>query len=395
MAYGSSQFDSGMDLRDLLNDVEFRNRPKQLRDPNRTAIAFRHLLKLLAEDRESVLKELVNAAMTFCNAESAGISLEESETETLRWVALAGTFERYLDARTPRNHCPCGICLDTGRPQLFRVTQPYYDFLGVTADPITDGILIPWSNEYFKGSLWCISHSSFAAFDFDDYEFLRGLADFATVILRNQARLRLLDDAETARSVADTRLKRIMETDCVGLIIFDIETGCVVNANDVFLRMVGYTREDVASGCMTWQTMTPPEWMAASEEQMRRFKKMGRIGPYDKEYFRKDGSRRWMLFAGRDLGDGTLGKYAIDITDLKHAETALIQKQNLTPLGRRAASLAREISEPLEAITNLLSSLRKDEALDGEKKQYLDQAEAELRSVTRITRRNSSRCRGR
>jgi PAS domain-containing protein len=141
--------------------------------------------------------------------------------------------------------------------------------------------------------------------------------------------------------------------------------------------------------------MTPPEWMAASEEQMRRFKKMGRIGPYDKEYFRKDGSRRWMLFAGRDLGDGTLGKYAIDITDLKHAETALIQKQNLTPLGRRAASLAREISEPLEAITNLLSSLRKDEALDGEKKQYLDQAEAELRSVTRITRRNSSRCRGR
>jgi PAS domain S-box-containing protein len=387
MVSGSTQSDSGMDLRDLLNDAEFKNRPRQSRDPNRTAIAFRHLLKLLAEDRESVLKELVNAAMNFCSAESAGISLEETETETFRWVALAGSFERYLDGRAPRHYSPCGTCLDTGRPQLYRVTHAYFEFLGVTADPITDGILIPWSNEYLKGTLWCVSHSSFAAFDFEDYEFLRGLADFASIILRNQARMRLLDDAETARSVADTRLKRIMETDSVGLIIFDIETGSVVNANDVFLRMVGYTREDVASGCMTWQTMTPPEWMATSEEQMRRFNKIGRIGPYEKEYFRKDGSRRWMLFAGRDLGDGTIGEYAIDITDLKYAEAVLTPNQKLAPLGSQAASIARDINQPLETITNLLSSVRKDESLDGETKQYLDQAEAELRRVTHIIRR--------
>jgi PAS domain S-box-containing protein len=388
MVPGASQFDSGMDLRDLLNDAEFRDRPKQPRDPNRTATAFRHLLKLLAEDKESVLKELVDAAMNFCSAESAGISLEEPETGTFRWVAIAGVFERYLDGRAPRNYSPCGTCLDTGRPQLYRVTHPYYDFLGVTSDPVTDGILIPWSNEYLKGTLWCVSHSSAMAFDFDDYEFLRGLADFASIILRNQTRLRLLDDAETSRSVADTRLKRIMETESVGLIIFDIETGSVVNANEVFLRMVGYTREDLATGCITWQEMTPPEWMAASEDQMRRFKEVGRIGPYEKEYFCKDGSRRWMLFAGRDLGDGTVGEYAIDITDLKHAEAVLTRNEQLAPLGRRPTSIALQISEPLETITNLLSSVRKDEALDGETKHYLDQAEAELRRVTQITRRS-------
>jgi len=258
----------------------------------------------------------------------------------------------------------------------------------VVAEPVTDGILIPWSNEYLKGTLWCVSHTSAEAFDLDDYEFLRGLADFASIILRNQARVRLLDDAETARSAADTRLKRIMETDNVGLIIFDIETGAVVNTNEAFLRIVGYTRDDVASGCMTWRTMTPPEWMAASEEQMRRFQETGRIGPYEKEYFRKDGSRRWMLFAGRDLGDGTLGEYAIDITDLKHAEAALTGNQKLVPLGRQAASIAREISKPLEVITSLLSSVRKDEALDGETKKLLDQAEDELRRVTHLTRRS-------
>jgi hypothetical protein len=239
MVSGSSHFDSGMDLRDLLSDSGFKSRPKQPRDPNRTAIAFRHLLKLLAENTTSVLKELVDAAFTFCNAESSGISLEEPDTGMFRWVAIAGSFEKYLDGGTPRNYSPCGICLDTGRPQLYHVTQPYYSFLGVTADPITDGILIPWSNEHLKGTLWCVSHSSAEAFDFDDYEFLRGLADVASLILQNQARLRLVDDAEIARSAADTRLKRIMETESVGLVIFDIETGAVVNANDVFLRMVG------------------------------------------------------------------------------------------------------------------------------------------------------------
>src|ERR1700761_5544419 len=388
MVFGSPQFDSGMDLRDLLNDAQFKNRPKQPRDPYRTAVALRHLLKLLAEDRESILKELVNAAMNFCNAESEGISLEESETATFRWVAIAGGFSQYLDGRAPRNYSPCGTCLDSGRPQLYRVSHPYYAYLGVAADPITDGILIPWSNEYLKGTLWCVSHSSPEAFDFDDYEFLRGLADFASIIIRNQARTRLLDDAETARSVADTRLKRIMDTDSVGIIIFDIETGSIVNANDGFLRIVGYTREDVESGCMTWQTLTPPEWMETSEEQMRRFKETGRIGPYEKEYFHKDGSRRWMLFAGRDLGDGTLGKYVIDITALKHAEAALPGNHKFDPRERQSALIAREISKPLETITHLLSSGRKDEGLGGKTQQYLDQAEAELRRVAQIARQS-------
>jgi hypothetical protein len=133
--------------------------------------------------------------------------------------------------------------------------------------------------------------------------------------------------------------------------------------------------------------MTPLEWMTASEEQARRLKEMGATGPYEKEYFRKDGSRRWMLFTGRDLGDGTLGEYVVDISGIKHAEAALARNQELSPSGRQGVSIAREISLPLEAITNLLSSMKMDEALDGETKQRLNQAEAELLRVTHITRR--------
>src|SRR3954447_6776169 len=63
--------------------------------------------------------------------------------------------------------------------------------------------------------------------------------------------------------------------------------------------------------------------MAVTEEQMQKLAATGRIGPYEKEYLLKDGSRRWMLFAGRDLGDGTTAEYCLDITARKRAETAL------------------------------------------------------------------------
>ena len=125
--------------------------------------------------------------------------------------------------------------------------------------------------------------------------------------------------AELARSTADTRLKRFLETDAVGVIFFDY-TGTVVDANDVFLRMVGYSRAEIETRTVTWRTLTPPEWVKVSEEQMQKFEQTGRIGPYEKEYTLKDGSRRWMLFTGRDLGGDRIVEYAIDITRRKEAE---------------------------------------------------------------------------
>jgi PAS domain S-box-containing protein len=122
------------------------------------------------------------------------------------------------------------------------------------------------------------------------------------------------------RRAADERLRRVLETDNVGVLYFDY-AGTVVGANQVFLGMSGYTRAEIERGELTWRRMTPPEWTAISEQQMQRLSGTGRIGPYEKEYVFADGTRRWMLFAGRDLGDGTIGEFCVDITDLKTAET--------------------------------------------------------------------------
>ena len=128
--------------------------------------------------------------------------------------------------------------------------------------------------------------------------------------------------AERGRLVADKRLRRVLETDAIGVMFLD-SSGTIFDANDVFLRMVGYSREELQTGTVTWRTLTPPEWIPISEEQMAKVARTGRLGPYEKEYLVKGGGRRWMLFAGSDLGDGTIAEYAIDISDRKRAEAGI------------------------------------------------------------------------
>ena len=96
-----------------------------------------------------------------------------------------------------------GTCLDSGRAQLYGVTKPYYDHLGVTAKPIIDGMLIPWSSAPVRGTLWCVSHSSEEAFCSEDYELLRSLADFASLVLQHQHQEKLLREEACNRSVAE------------------------------------------------------------------------------------------------------------------------------------------------------------------------------------------------
>ena len=168
--------ESGMHLRDLLSDEDFVRRPSRKRDFQQPFEALSRITSVFAERPDDVLQELVKIAVTCCGADSAGISLEEPDETgkpTFRWVAISGTFSKYLQGRTPRFFSPCGTCLDLGRPQLYQVTKPYYDFLGVTADPITEGMLIPWETEGIRGTIWAVVHEREGAFELQDYELLR------------------------------------------------------------------------------------------------------------------------------------------------------------------------------------------------------------------------------
>jgi signal transduction histidine kinase len=180
-----SQPDPGMELRDLLADREFLGRRDNAKRASRRFEALAVLASVFGEPPNVVLQKLVDVAVEFCGADSAGISLEEPDGEPhFRWVAISGTFSKYLHGTTPRFFSPCGTCLSSGRPQHYRVTKPYYDFLGVTADDITDGMLIPWTSDESRGTIWAVSHGSRSTFTPDDYKLLSTLATFVGISVR-------------------------------------------------------------------------------------------------------------------------------------------------------------------------------------------------------------------
>ncbi|MGI4737108.1 MAG: CheR family methyltransferase, partial [Janthinobacterium lividum] len=128
--------------------------------------------------------------------------------------------------------------------------------------------------------------------------------------------------AEEILQASEQRLQRMVNVPSIGVLTFDY-SNTLLRANDAFLEMVGYTRQEFEARTFTWLDFTPPEHREASWQVIAQLQQTGRGGPYEKEYFRKDGSRAWLMFVAADLGDGTLVEYAIDVSARKLAEAAV------------------------------------------------------------------------
>jgi PAS domain S-box-containing protein len=131
---------------------------------------------------------------------------------------------------------------------------------------------------------------------------------------------------EEALRKSDARWQQAFQVDTIGVIFFHTD-GRITNANDAFLRMSGYTREDLAEGRLRWDTMTPPEWMERSLEAVKEFKQDGRTSTYEKQYIRKDGTRWWALFAGIAFSEDEGVEYVLDITGRKQTEMLFKERE--------------------------------------------------------------------
>ena len=107
------------------------------------------------------------------------------------------------------------------------------------------------------------------------------------------------------------------------MLFWDPEGG-LVDANDAFLRMTGFSREEALG--KTWQELTPPEFHAVSATFMEELEQTGENTPYEKQHYRKDGSRWWGVFAARKLGDGFV-EFALDVSEQHEAQEALRQTE--------------------------------------------------------------------
>ncbi len=130
---------------------------------------------------------------------------------------------------------------------------------------------------------------------------------------------------QEALAQSEARLRRFYESGLIGMIYWNMD-GIITDANDRFLDMVGYTREELNSRAIDWIGMTPPEYRHLDERSLAELRAVGaNETPYEKEYIRKDGTRIPILISGAMLDDARFNgvAFVLDITDRKRAEEKL------------------------------------------------------------------------
>ena len=146
---------------------------------------------------------------------------------------------------------------------------------------------------------------------------LKLLASQAAISLENTRLYRDLEEREA-------KIRRLVDANIMGVFIWNLE-GEIIEANEAFLHMVEYSREDLVSGCMRWTDLTPAEWRDRTERAVADLKAAGTAQPFERELFRKDGSRVPVLVGAATFearGDEGVA-FVLDLSEQKRAEQAL------------------------------------------------------------------------
>jgi PAS domain S-box-containing protein len=194
-------------------------------------------------------------------------------------------------------------------------------------------------------------------------------------LLASQAAI-ALENARLYRDVAEreAKIRRLVDSDIIGIFIWDFE-GRVLEANDEFLRMVGYDREDLLAGSIWWTDLTPPDWRDRNNARIEQQKSSGRFESFEKEFTRKDGSRVPILIGGAtfEKGGNQGVAFVLDLSERKRVEAEareneeryrtaqleLAHANRVATMGQLTASITHEVNQPITAaVTYALAARR-------------------------------------
>jgi PAS domain S-box-containing protein len=177
---------------------------------------------------------------------------------------------------------------------------------------------------------------------------LKLLASQAAISLENTGLYRDLAEREA-------RIRRLVDANIVGIHIWDLD-GHILEANEAFLRMVGYERQDLVSGRLRWTDLTPVEWLGRDRRQiLAQLERTGAVQPFEWEYFRKDGTRVPVLIGIASFEGGNQGVgFVLDLTERKRAEERLLAQQRVTRILAEAATRDEARPKILQALCECL-----------------------------------------
>jgi PAS domain S-box-containing protein len=365
-------------LHSILCTEELLSRPQRPPDHAMENSALVALVSALADSPRIILQTLADRVLEVLDADSSGLSLLTKDEKRFYWAAISGAWRPHIGGGTPRNFGPCGDVLDHQIPMLFTHWERRYPYLS-TAIPLADeGLLVPFFvNGKAVGTIWAIAHNSRRKFDSEDLRLLESLGRFASAAYQTvesieafKLKIAARERAEAAmRQMASglqAKIRRLVESNIIGIFIRTSDGG-IIDANDTFLRIVGSSRDDLASGSLNWKKLTPAEWRAADEQRVLELEVTGSVQPFEKEYLHKNGSRVPVLVGAAMFEEATDQgvAFVLDLTERKRAEkeareserrysemqTELAHANRVATMGQLSTSIAHEVRQPIAAAT--------------------------------------------
>lgn len=170
-----------------------------------------------------------------------------------------------------------------------------------------------------------------------------------------------LRKAYKAVETSERRLRKIFESNMIGLIYFDYE-GRILDANEYFINLLQLDRKKIKAGTLYSRDFTPPEYHQQSEDVRQKMKENKKIEPFEKVYLRSDGTRITVLISPVKIDSDTLVTYVLDISDRKEAEEELSTLNNR--LEESVALRTRQLTDMNQELTKLVrESLSVEEEL--------------------------------
>ena len=380
--------DGGVTLDSILCTEELRRRPCRPPDYQKENRALVALASALLDSQSNILQTLAETILDVTQCDSSGLSLltKDDGGKRFYWPAIAGMWSPHVGGGTPRDFGPCGDVLDRNRTLLFQHFERRYPYLLPVIPPAEECLLVPfYVGGKAVGTIWAIMHSDRRKFDAEDERLMSTLGQFASLAYQTVESIQDLKLQITARERAEAavrelanglevKIRRLVDANIIGIVIFTLE-GQIIEANEAFLRIVGYDRADLVAGRLRWTELTPPEWCDRDAQTVAEMKMTGTVQPFEKEYFRKDGSRVPVLIGSVTLEESeTEGvAFVLDLTERKRAEAEareserryrevqmeLAHANRVATMGQLTASIAHEVNQPIAAtVTNAQAALR-------------------------------------
>ncbi|MCE3233986.1 MAG: sensor signal transduction histidine kinase [Vampirovibrio sp.] len=159
-----------------------------------------------------------------------------------------------------------------------------------------------------------------------------GLISLRAIHYRNESLYMARLEAQAARAMkhSEERLRRLVDSNILGVFYWRLN-GEVLEANDAYLHMLGYSRDDLKAGRINWQNTIPSEDHALQEQMLVDLKAQRVVQPKEKEYQHTDGSRVNVVAAFamfEDSADSGIG-FILNITELKQVKQELQEQLSL------------------------------------------------------------------